>query len=89
MGSKTTTTVAETRKITPDPPSPQELALLEQQANIAASVSRNIDLTSAAFQQQLQSIQPLLDLAAEEARIRGQILTPEIQSQMDLEFPLQ
>jgi len=82
MGSKTTTTIDETRTITPDPPSPQELALLEQQANIAAAVSRNIDLTSSAFQQQLRSIQPLLDLAAEEARIRGQVLTPEIQTQI-------
>ena len=82
MGSKTTTTINETRKITPDPPSPEELALLQQQANIVASVSRNIDLTSSAFQQQLKAIQPLLDLAAEEARIRGQVLTPEIQTQI-------
>jgi len=82
MGSKTTTTINETRKITPDPPSPEELALLQQQANIAEAVSRNIDLTSSAFQQQLAAIQPLLDLAAEEARIRGQVLTPEIQTQI-------
>jgi len=82
MGSTTTTTVSEQRRITPDPPSPEEVALLRQQAKIASSISKSIDLTSGLFAEQLEAIQPLLDLAAEEAQIRGEVLTPEIQTRI-------
>jgi len=82
MSKKETVNRTEVTKIDVPPPTPQELALLEQQTKIAEATAKNIQLTGALFAQQVKAIQPLLDLAAEEARIRGEVLTPEIQTQI-------
>lgn len=84
MGTTTKTT------ITPDPPTAQELALLDQQVKNSAIIGEALMRENTLLAQQQAAAQPLLDLQAQEAAIFAETLGEEgirqrVETQVGLE----
>lgn len=82
MSSKEETKHQQTQKVILPPPSPEETALLNQQIQIAKIITGQLETQGALFEDVAAAIEPLIAIAQQDAEIRQQVLTPEVQQQI-------